>query len=44
MILHFNLGKLTIALFSYWLGFGYKDFDYMGKRKDFGFLKFWLYK
>jgi hypothetical protein len=38
----FDIGRLSIAFFDCWLGFGYKDFAHMGKRKDFGFIKFWL--
>lgn len=42
ILLELNIGRLTIAVFKCWLGFGYKDFHGMGKRLDFGFIKFWL--
>ena len=38
-----QLGRLCIAVFSFWLGFNYKDFGKgLPKRQDFGFIKFWL--
>jgi len=37
------IGRLGIAMFKTWLGCGYADFKSMGKRFDFGFIKFWYY-
>jgi len=42
ILIHVEIGKLSISLFSRWLGFGYADFKSQGKRLDFGFIKFWL--
>jgi len=43
ILFSFRVGRLRIAVFNYNLGFEYKDFGTDGKRKVFGFLKFWLY-
>ena len=40
----FSIGKLTIAVYDRWLGFEYIKFGNGDKRKDFGFIKFWLNK
>jgi hypothetical protein len=37
ILIVFSIGKLDIALFNHWLGFG----CIMGKRFNFGFIKFW---
>jgi hypothetical protein len=42
ILIHFEIGKLSISFFRCWLGFGYADFKSMGKRLNFGFIKFWL--
>lgn len=36
----FKIGKLTIAIFKYWLGFEGRYLPYLGYRKEFGFIKF----
>ena len=44
ILIHLEIGKLSISLFRCWLGFEYADFKSMGKRLNFGFIKFWLDK
>mgnify|MGYP007070701059 CR=1 FL=1 len=44
LLLIFKIKKLVVALYDRWLGFGYQDFGDRGKRKDFGFIKFWIDK
>jgi hypothetical protein len=44
LLLVFKIKKLTIALYDRWLGFDYQNFGSKGKRKDFGFFKFWIDK
>jgi len=39
-----SINKFDIVIFNCWLGFEYKNFKHMGKRLDFGFIKFWLNK
>jgi hypothetical protein len=43
LLFGFSIGRLRIGVFNYNLGFEYKDFGCEGKRKDFGFIKFWLH-
>ena len=42
LIKAFRIGRLTIAIFDVWLGFENRNFGHLGKRKNFGFIKFWI--
>ena len=40
MIYHFNVGRLTVGVFWYWIGFSWRKVGGMGRVCDAGFLKF----
>jgi hypothetical protein len=44
IIFNIKIGRLCIAMFKTWLGWGYADFKSMGERFDFGFIKFWYHR
>lgn len=38
-MIHFNIGRLTIGLFPYSIGFSWRYLKSMGRILDFGYLK-----